>query len=94
MSKDHVILSKQEAEAVNQAIQDNSNGVLDKFPYGGWTVDAKTGRLKDGKFAMSRELVEEIQERGGGSSTVIGGVDLKNRPDVEVRDSDRVKGEL
>ena len=91
--KDHVILSKQEAEAVNQAIRDDSNGVLDKFKYGGWTVDAEAGKLKDGRRAMSRELIEEIQKRGGGDSTIIGGVDLKNRPDVEVRDSDRIKDE-
>ena len=91
--KDHVILSKQEADAVNQAIRDNSNGVLDKFKYGGWTVDAKAGKLKSGKFAMSRELIAEIQKRGGNNATIIGGVDLKNKPDVEVLQSDRVKDE-
>ncbi len=93
MAKDHIILSNQEAEAVNQAIQDNSDGVLDKFKYGGWSVDAKAGALNNGKFAMSRELIAEIEKRGGSNATNIGGVDLKNRPDVEIKDSDRVKGE-
>ena len=95
MSKDYVILSKQEANKVNQAIQDNSNGILDKFKkHGGWSVDAKAGALKDGKFAMSRALIEEIERRGGNNATKIGGVDLKNRPDVEVKGTDRVKDEF
>ena len=94
MSKDYVILTKQEANKVNQAIQDTSDGVLDKFPYGGWSVDAKAGALKDGKYAMSRKLIEEIERRGGNNATKIGGVDLKNRPDVEVKGTDRVKDEF
>ncbi|MBL4654163.1 MAG: hypothetical protein JKY53_15065 [Flavobacteriales bacterium] len=87
----HVILTKQEADAINKDIKDNSGGVLDKFIYGGWSVDAKAGKLKNGTFAMSRELIEEIQKRGGANATKIGGVDLKNRPDQVIKDTDRVK---
>ena len=87
----HVILTKQEADAINKDIKDNSGVVLDKFIYGGWSVDAKAGKLKNGTFAMSRELIEEIQKRGGANATKIGGVDLKNRPDQVIKDTDRVK---
>ncbi|PCJ55970.1 MAG: hypothetical protein COA79_20385 [Planctomycetota bacterium] len=90
---DHAIFTKQEVEAVNKDIRENSNGVLDPFKkHGGWTLDAKAGKLKDGTFAISREVIEELQNRGGTNATKIGGVDLKNRPDQTVLDSDRVKG--
>lgn len=91
MSKDHVKFTEQEAKAINKDIRDNHGDVLDKFIYGGWSVDATAGRLKDGDFAMSRKLIDEIQKRGGGNATVIGGVDMKNRPDVSIKDSDRIK---
>lgn len=91
MAEKHIILTKAEAEAINKDIKDNHGNVLDKFPYGGWTVNAEAGKLKDGKFAMSRELIEEIQKRGGADATKIGGVDLKNRPDRIVNDNERVK---
>lgn len=87
----HVILSKEEADAVNKDIKDNSGDVVDKFPYGGWSINATAARLKDGTYAMSREVIEELQRRGGGNATKIGGVDLKNRLDHIIKDSDRVK---
>ena len=91
MTQRHIILTKQEAEAVNKSIKNNNNGVLDKFKYGGWTVTAEQGKLKDGTFAMSRELIDESEKRGGANATKIGGVDLKNKTDVEINDNQRVK---
>lgn len=90
MAEKHIILTKQEAEAVNKDIKDNHGDVLDKFPKGGWTVNAEAGKLKDGTFAMSRELIEEIQKRGGKDATKIGGVDLKNRPDRVISKNERI----
>jgi len=90
----YIILTEQEAENINNSIAANNDGVLDKFKHGAWTVDAKAGRLKDGTFAMSRGLIEEIEKRGGGQATKIGGVDLKNKTDVVVNDNERIKDEL
>lgn len=90
----HVILSKQEAEAVQNNINSNNNGVLDKFPYGGWTINVKDGELKDGTFAVDREVIEELERRGGNKATKIGEIDLKNRPDKIIKDSERITNEL
>lgn len=88
----YIELSKAEAEAINKDIKDNHGDVLDKFKRGGWTVNAESGALKNGNFTMSRELIEEIQKRGGKDATKIGGVDLKNRPDRTVSKNERIDG--
>ncbi len=87
----HVILTKQEADAIQDDISRHNGGVLDKFKHGGWTIDTKAGSLKDGTFAVSRELIEEVEKRGGTKATKIGGVDLKNRPDKIIKDKERVR---
>jgi len=94
MAKKYIILTEAEAEAVNNDIKTNNNGVLDKFPFGGWSINAKAGKLKDGTYAMGRELIEEIEKRGGTNATRIGGVDLKNKTDEIVDDNERHKAEL
>lgn len=95
MAKDHIILSRAESEAVSREIKENRGNVIDQFAGGGgWTIDTEAGKLKDGRRAISRELVEELQRRGGNNATVIAGVDLKNRPNHSIKDSDWVKGGL
>lgn len=92
MAEKHIILTKAEAEAINKDIKDNHGDILDKFKCGGWSVNAKAGKLKDGNFTMSRELIEEIEKRGGKNATKMGGVDLKNRPDRIVNKDERIDG--
>lgn len=94
MNKKHIILTKQEAETVQADIEINNNGVLDKFKYGGWTINTKATKLKDGTFALSRELIEELEKRGGNKATKIAGVDLKNRPDKTIKDSDKINDKI